>query len=38
MYRNLRAGFHVQTKKNQFQIDFVYISLLSRGLIDDFFI
>lgn len=31
-------GFHVWTKKNQFQIDFYVYIVIVRGLIDEFFI
>lgn len=31
-------GVHVQTKKNQFQIDFCVYIVIVRGLIDEFFI
>lgn len=37
MYKS-GLGFHVQTKKNQFQIDFCVYIVIVRGLIDEFFI
>lgn len=37
MYKS-ELGFHVQTKKNQFQIDFCVYIVIVRGLIDEFFI
>ena len=35
MYKS-GLGFHVQTKKNQFQIDFCVYIVIVRGLIDEF--